>query len=137
MDHKRDIWKRRKELRAANNNDNPASSWKKIAYLEEKLDAALDKEERYWRQRAKVEWLNKGDKNSRFFYMKASVRKARNKIRGLKDEAGNWKETDVDMEGIISNYFQKLFTSTILMRKIPSWSWTMWKILSPRIWFPS
>ncbi|KAK2648867.1 hypothetical protein Ddye_016356 [Dipteronia dyeriana] len=111
VDHKKKINKWGKELKMAINRDNPAS-WKNIAYCEEKLDVALETEEIYWRQRAKVDWLNNRDKNLRFFQAKASVRKARNRIKGLKDELSVWKGDDDEMEGIISSYFSKLFTSS-------------------------
>ncbi|KAK2662464.1 hypothetical protein Ddye_001038, partial [Dipteronia dyeriana] len=100
----------RNELNLASNIPSQ-TSWKKIAYFEEKLDATLGTEERYWRQRAKVEWPKKGDQNLWFFHSKASVRKARNKIRGLKNDLGEWKDNDGEMEEIISGYFSKLFTS--------------------------
>ncbi|KAK2638207.1 hypothetical protein Ddye_026002 [Dipteronia dyeriana] len=51
-----------------------------------------------------------------FFHLKASVWKARNRIRGLRDDAGIWKDNDADIEGIISSYFTKLFTSSELAK---------------------
>lgn len=48
----------------------------------------LEKKEIFWRQRAKQFWLRDGDKNTRFFHRYASVRKAHNKIKRLKDENG-------------------------------------------------
>ncbi|KAK3193033.1 hypothetical protein Dsin_024343 [Dipteronia sinensis] len=49
---------RRKELKLANSVDILAS-WTNIRRLENKLDEALFVEERYWCQRAKVEWMRK------------------------------------------------------------------------------
>ena len=44
------------------------------------LDDLLMKREIYWAQRSKVSWLKYGDKNTQFFYSKASQRRRRNHI---------------------------------------------------------
>ncbi|KAK2656458.1 hypothetical protein Ddye_009510 [Dipteronia dyeriana] len=59
--------------------------WMKIQDLES-LDSYIDREERYWRQHSRIEWLWSGDKNTKCFLMKASGRRARNMVRGLVDE---------------------------------------------------
>lgn len=69
----------------------------------------LEKKEIFWRQRAKQFWLRDGDKNTRFFHRYASVRKAHNKIKRLKDENGEWRETEEEMQGLITEYFDKIF----------------------------
>ncbi|KAK2639192.1 hypothetical protein Ddye_026987 [Dipteronia dyeriana] len=71
--------------------------------LQSQLDELLNTEERNWRQRVRVEWLVKGDKNTRFFHSKASTRKAINRITGLLVENGNWKETKQGLEEIIGD----------------------------------
>ena len=40
--------------------------------LEKKINVLLDKEAQMWGQRAKVQWLKDGDRNTRFFHSKAS-----------------------------------------------------------------
>jgi hypothetical protein len=44
----------------------------KTHYLENKLDDLLRHEETWWAQRAKANWLQQGDKNTKFFHYKAS-----------------------------------------------------------------
>ncbi|KAK3206743.1 hypothetical protein Dsin_020789 [Dipteronia sinensis] len=78
---------KREALRKACKGDVPIP-WKDIKLLESRLDEVLETEERYWKQRAKVDWLQKGDRNTRFFHSKASARRARNRIHGLIDEGG-------------------------------------------------
>uniref|UniRef100_A0A803NWD5 Reverse transcriptase domain-containing protein n=1 Tax=Cannabis sativa TaxID=3483 RepID=A0A803NWD5_CANSA len=58
----------------------------KIKVLQSQLDAFLYKEEVYWRQRARVSWLNVGDKKTKFFHCFASYRKKTNTIHFLKTE---------------------------------------------------
>jgi hypothetical protein len=43
-----------------------------IHQLESNLDNLLNQEETWWAQRAKANWLQQGDKNSKFFHLKAS-----------------------------------------------------------------
>ncbi|KAL8122746.1 hypothetical protein AgCh_010940 [Apium graveolens] len=54
----------------------------------------LEKQEEYWKQRAKQFSLREGDKNTRFFHKFASTRKRNNQIKRLKDDNGEWKETN-------------------------------------------
>ncbi|KAK2656224.1 hypothetical protein Ddye_009276 [Dipteronia dyeriana] len=84
-------YERRQELKLANSVD-ISKSWTNNKRLKDKLDEALSVEERYWYQRAKVEWIRYGDQNTSFFHAKASTRKAPNKIYGLIDGAGHWTE---------------------------------------------
>ncbi|KAK3193470.1 hypothetical protein Dsin_024780 [Dipteronia sinensis] len=47
---------------------------------------ALESEERYWRQRSRIDWLKYGDRNTHFFHMTSSVRRAHNNISGLRGD---------------------------------------------------
>lgn len=47
------------------------------------LNMEMDKEEWYWEQRARANWLRMGDKNTSFFHKFASQRKRMNRICGL------------------------------------------------------
>ena len=95
----------------ANKVDIP-KSWRDIRTLEGKLDEALNVEERYWCQRAKVDWMKSGDRNSGFFHAKALTKKARNKMSGITNETGRLIESKYEIEKIIDDYFSKLFTSS-------------------------
>ncbi|KAK3225460.1 hypothetical protein Dsin_005322 [Dipteronia sinensis] len=110
MQHKQDISNKRKALKEASRTDVP-KTWNKIRILENQLDEALYVEERYWCQRAKINWIKSGDRNFRFFHAKASVHKAGNRMMGLLDPNGAWCESKEEMEDIISTYFTDLFTS--------------------------
>ena len=55
-------------------------SWVVINGLEKQLESALGVEERYWKQRARIDWLKSRDQNTHFFHSKASARKVRNRI---------------------------------------------------------
>ncbi|KAL3826043.1 hypothetical protein ACJIZ3_022072 [Penstemon smallii] len=76
------------------------------------LEGLLDKEEMMWRQRAKAHWMREGDKNTKFFHAKASSRRRVNTIHGLRNSEGIWCEKDEDLERIVAEYFEKIFTSS-------------------------
>lgn len=72
----------------------------------------LEKKEIFWWQRAKQFWLRDGDKNTKFFHKYASTRKEHNKIKRLKDENDEWKESDEEIQGLITDYFDSIFRTS-------------------------
>lgn len=63
-------------------------------------------------QRSKVFWLTEGDLNTKFFHQQASNRRKKNLLKGLFNDAGVWCTKDDEMEGIVLDYFGKLFSSS-------------------------
>ncbi|KAL1162661.1 hypothetical protein V6Z11_A07G217700 [Gossypium hirsutum] len=53
-----------------------------------KLGHLYDVEEKYWALRARSKWLKKGDRNTRFFHIRASGRRKKNSIERIKDVHG-------------------------------------------------
>ena len=45
-----------------------------------------------WKQRFRALWLKWGNQNTKFFYATTSQRKRKNKIVGLQDKLGEWKD---------------------------------------------
>lgn len=77
-----------------------------------KLDRLEEQVDIYWRQRAHVKWLKKGDRNTGFFHATCSKKKRRNRVGRLKNEAGGWEESEDGKKAVISNYFSNLFRSS-------------------------
>ncbi|TYG83632.1 hypothetical protein ES288_D01G184300v1, partial [Gossypium darwinii] len=50
----------------------------------DQLGKWYDKEEKYWAQRVRNQWLREGDRNTRYFHMQATGRKKKNSIDKLK-----------------------------------------------------
>lgn len=71
-----------------------------IRKIENQINNMLMDEDVYWKQRARANWLREGDKNTRFFHSKATVRKRKNKIWGIEDAQGNWRDNQEEIEGV-------------------------------------
>ncbi|KAL5839588.1 hypothetical protein ACOSQ4_012196 [Xanthoceras sorbifolium] len=80
-----------------------------IRCLEKELDQVMKKEELFWQQHSWVAWLRSDDLNIKFFHSRASARRATNKIAGLFDSFGVWRDSRCDMEHIIVDYFSRFF----------------------------
>ncbi|GMI76000.1 hypothetical protein HRI_001269300 [Hibiscus trionum] len=76
------------------------------------MNLQIDREEVYWEQRARVNWLNSGDKNTRFFHRHASQRKRRNRIASLLDENDRYVDDDADILRTATTYFQDIFCAS-------------------------
>lgn len=66
------------ELKTYKESNNQYMNGDKIKLLERQIDDLLLDEEIYWRQRSRVVWLREGDKNTKFFHIKASTQKRKN-----------------------------------------------------------
>ena len=53
--------------------------------VSKELDDLLLKQEIFWAQQSRISWLKHGDKNTKFFHAKASQRRRRNFIQGIKN----------------------------------------------------
>ncbi|GAU49279.1 hypothetical protein TSUD_407190 [Trifolium subterraneum] len=69
----------------------------------------LVQEEGYWKQPAKMHWLQEGDLNTRFFHMSASTRSKKKRVTKLVDEAGTKFHTQKDLCKVAKHYFDTLF----------------------------
>ncbi|CAJ2665105.1 unnamed protein product [Trifolium pratense] len=74
-----------REMEALRDNQGEEES-KRFQECSDKHATLLVQEEGYWKQRAKMHWLQEGDLNTRFFHMSASVRSKKKKITKLMDE---------------------------------------------------
>ncbi|XP_017614083.1 uncharacterized protein LOC108459248 [Gossypium arboreum] len=78
-----------------------------------KMDNTREELEQYWVQRARTQWLKEGDRNTRYFHVRATGRKKNNSIDRLKDMQGAWHEDKNEICHIVWNYFHDLFRTSI------------------------
>ncbi|XP_042958109.1 uncharacterized protein LOC122293655 [Carya illinoinensis] len=56
--------------------------------LQSEIGFLLDQEDARWKQRAKVHWLTKGDRNTKFYHACVNQRRKKNNIKQIEDEEG-------------------------------------------------
>lgn len=82
--------------------------------LERKLRANLDEvlyqEELFWYQKARVDWIRDGDRNTSFFHLSTIIKQWKNKIVALKDDNGDWISHPEHVKNFVVNYFKNLYT---------------------------
>ena len=83
-----------------------------ICCLKKELNALLGKEEIMWRQRSRVQWLREGDRNTKFFHVRANQRKRRNGMEGLFDHNGQWVTGQKDIAQVTVQYFHSIFSTS-------------------------
>jgi hypothetical protein len=83
-----------------------------IKKMEKDLDVVLKEEELWWAQRAKINWLQHGDLNRKFFHYKANQRRSKNTILGIKDDRGNLCQESHQVHSIFDSYIHNIFTSS-------------------------
>lgn len=57
---------------------------------EEYQKPAFKEEKGYWKLKSRVQWLNEGDKSTKYFHAKTMKRRRHNQLKGLEDDGGVW-----------------------------------------------
>lgn len=91
-------------------------SWKEnadeIMSLSRTVDYIWRQEECYWQQRSRVQWLNEGDANTKFFHQSTLQRRRRNKVVTLMNSIGEWIDNPCQFRKLVDEYFMELFKSS-------------------------
>ena len=69
------------------------------------------REEIMWKQRSRITWLTEGDRNTRFFHLRASQQRRRNYISKLKNQDGQFTDNQVEMGVMATDFYRMLYTS--------------------------
>lgn len=62
--------------------------------------------------RSKINWLNEGDSNTKFFHISATNNRKRNEIIYFKDPYGNWIDDPKQIMEHTHSYFQDIFSTS-------------------------
>lgn len=95
-------------LFAQDRNDDTMAS---IIYTRLQLNFEIDKEEVFWEQRSRVQWLRSEDKNTSFFFRVATTRERKNCILRLQRDDGTEASAEAEIKDLATSYFMNLFTS--------------------------
>lgn len=71
----------------------------------------LEQEEVFYAQKTRTNWLNLGDKNTKYFHTQALIRRKINQILKLKDCSGIWVEEE-SLNQLLVDAFKKRFTAS-------------------------
>ena len=80
--------------------------------LRREVNDQLDKEMKMWFQRSRSLWAVHGDRNSKFFHMKATQRYRRNRISKIKNSLGQWCTDQRVIATEVTDFFSKLYSSS-------------------------
>lgn len=79
--------------------------------LLKEFNDVLEQEAVFWRQKSRINWLQKGGRNTKFFHLTTIIRRRRNKIERLKNIVGDWVEEAVGIKALAVTYFSALFSN--------------------------
>ncbi|CAA7042887.1 unnamed protein product [Microthlaspi erraticum] len=89
----------------------PRSSTRERNRLRSELSQAYSEEEAYWKQKSRNNWLQSGDRNTKFFHSVTKTRRIRNNLASIMDDNGALHRGDKNIGSVAEQYFQKLFSS--------------------------
>jgi hypothetical protein len=98
-------------LRAAKERSVGGGHSQEVQAIERELHEMFEREEILYKQRSWVEWLNAGDRNTRYFQNRASHRRRKNTVRVLKNDDGSRVTTDEEMRALAQTFFMRLYQS--------------------------
>ncbi|XP_045797508.1 uncharacterized protein LOC123891638 [Trifolium pratense] len=98
------------ELQVLNDQNGIEDLTLQIKEKEKELDNIMECEETWWKQRSRELWLKHGDKNTKYFHMKANIRRSKNKIEKITDSHGHTHTNDDGIEKVLVDHFKTLFT---------------------------
>ena len=123
-----EVSKLKQELKDIHNATHGDFNRAKHAELMTKINLVWEREEKHWGMRARLKWLQWGDRNSKFFHATTLQRRSRNSITRLKDTTDEWTDNPDSVKTILTEHFQKLFSSEGERNFIP-----VLNLISPKI----
>ncbi|XP_041024388.1 uncharacterized protein LOC121264998 [Juglans microcarpa x Juglans regia] len=80
--------------------------------LQTEIDNQLEREHVEWKQRAKENWLPKGDRNTKFYHLSATQKKKRNNISKIVDDTGKTISDQKQIGESFTQFFKGLFATS-------------------------
>ncbi|KAK3221508.1 hypothetical protein Dsin_008533 [Dipteronia sinensis] len=83
-----------------------------IKILEKEVETFLERDEMYWKQRSRADWLAAEDRNTSFFHTRAKARHQKNLNSKLVDREGQVQDTKEGMAKVFCEYFANIFQTS-------------------------
>ena len=109
---RKELDKKRKELARAEKLALQTEGSVRLVQIQNEINVLMGKEERMWRQRSRASYLKDGDRNTCFFHCKATQRKRRNHISGIRNQVDVWCTEQSQISDMFLGYYNQLFTSS-------------------------
>ncbi|RYR01851.1 hypothetical protein Ahy_B06g080712 [Arachis hypogaea] len=78
--------------------------------LWEEYEEIMAQEELLWYQKSCCNWLEFGDRNTKFFHASTMARRRRNRIEALQDDNGNWVHERTTLDRMATSFYSWLYT---------------------------
>ena len=111
-------------------NDDSSDAQESLQRTTSEWNRWLLMEESFWKQKARVRWLDQGDKNTKFFHSIVKQRRAQSRIHRIKIGEGNWITSNEDIGREAVRYFSELFAAE------PTDSWDVSSVI-PKLLEPA
>lgn len=106
---KHEIYQKKKknfQLQSLQNSISSLEDVQKESVVRGELETLLHREEIMWAQKARNDWIQKGDENTRFYQTVVRQRRARNRILQLQKSNGCLTEDQGEIEDILVRHFR-------------------------------
>ncbi|KAA3489594.1 reverse transcriptase [Gossypium australe] len=77
--------------------------------VQDELESMFNHEELLWKQKARCDWLNFGDRNTKFFHSRTIQRRKFNRILALKDNNGDWCYDQSTLSDEAVKFFENMY----------------------------
>ncbi|XP_061342522.1 uncharacterized protein LOC133288718 [Gastrolobium bilobum] len=98
--------------------------------IKAELEEVLDQEELLWYEKSRTQWINQGDRNTRYYHTKTIVRRKRGRIVELKDDNGSWIRDEEGLVKMTRDFYINLFKDESCHRE---WINTRWPIVPEEV----
>lgn len=90
--------------------DDSAEASDALDIAKQELNKWLDREELFWKQRAKAKWLKECDRNTKKIHASVCNKINKSKIHKIQDNYGNWISDPASIAHIGLQFYQQQFT---------------------------
>lgn len=70
---------------------------------QQELQLLLNMEETFWAQKARIDWIQKGDRNTRYFHALVKQRRINNRVVCIRTDSKHWLEENESIKMLSSN----------------------------------